>query len=147
MRYINIETKEETDIYKIRLEHSNMSIPDNADLTSLGYIAIELTEKPYRDGYYAVEGPVIDFKQTWELIPYDKPDIKSITIRQARLYLLSIGLLDTVNSIVAENEKLKIEWEYATEVFKDHYFIKDVAEILGLSIESIDTMFNEASKL
>ena len=71
----------------------------------------------------------------------------SITMRQARLYLLSKGLLDTVNNILSENEALKIEWEYATEILRYHYFMEGIGEALGLDSTGIDNMFIEAGKL
>ena len=71
----------------------------------------------------------------------------SITMRQARLYLLSSGLLSKVDSIVSQNEAWKIEWEYATDVVKDSPLVVTLASQLGLSAESIDALFSEASKL
>lgn len=71
----------------------------------------------------------------------------SITMRQARLYLLSAGLLSQVDSIVSQNEAWKIEWEYATDVVKNSPLVVALANQLDLSAEAIDKMFNEASKL
>ena len=71
----------------------------------------------------------------------------SITMRQARLYLLSAGLLSQVDSIVSQNEAWKIEWEYATDVVKNSQLVVALASQLGLSAEAIDIMFSEASKL
>ena len=71
----------------------------------------------------------------------------SITMRQARLYLLSIGLLNQVETVIARNEEWKIEWEYATEVQKDSPLVLALAKELNLTPESIDLMFNEAGVL
>lgn len=71
----------------------------------------------------------------------------SITMRQARLYLLSSGLLSQVDSIVSQNEAWKIEWEYATDVVKNSPLVVALASQLGLSAEAIDIMFSEANKL
>ena len=71
----------------------------------------------------------------------------SITMRQARLYLLNKGLLGMVDSIVSQNEAWKIEWEYATDVVKNSPLVAALASELGLSAEDIDLMFSEASKL
>ena len=68
----------------------------------------------------------------------------SITMRQARLYLLGAGLLSQVDSIVSQNEAWKIEWEYATEVQKDTPLVLALAQKLGLTSEAIDLMFSEA---
>ena len=71
----------------------------------------------------------------------------SITMRQARLYLLGAGLLSQVESIVSQNEAWKIEWEYATDVVKNSQLVVTLSNQLGLSSEAIDVMFDEASKL
>lgn len=71
----------------------------------------------------------------------------SITMRQARLYLLGAGLLEQVDSIVSQNEAWKIEWEYATDVVKNSQLVVALSNQLGLSSEAIDVMFDEASKL
>ena len=71
----------------------------------------------------------------------------SITMRQARLYLLGAGLLSQVDSIVSQNEAWKIEWEYATDVVKNSQLVITLSNQLGLSSEAIDVMFDEASKL
>lgn len=71
----------------------------------------------------------------------------SITMRQARLYLLDAGLLKQVDSIVSQNEAWKIEWEYATDVVKNSQLVIALSNQLGLSSEAIDVMFDEASKL
>lgn len=71
----------------------------------------------------------------------------SITMRQARLYLLGAGLLNQVDSIVSQNEAWKIEWEYATDVVKNSPLVVALSNQLGLSSEAIDVMFDEASKL
>lgn len=71
----------------------------------------------------------------------------SITMRQARLYLLSKGLLGMVDSIVSQNESWKIEWEYATDVVKNSPLVAALAGELGLNVGDIDLMFSEASKL
>ena len=76
-----------------------------------------------------------------------KGKTESITMRQARLYLLSKGLLSQVDSIVSTNEAWKIEWEYATDVVKDSPLVVALASQLGLSTSDIDLMFTEASKL
>ena len=71
----------------------------------------------------------------------------SITMRQARLYLLNAKLLSQVNSIVSQNEAWKIEWEYATDVVKNSPLVSVLASELNLSAEDIDVMFSEASLL
>lgn len=71
----------------------------------------------------------------------------SITPRQARLKLLETDLLDNLEAVITTNRAWKIEWEYATEVERDSPLIDAVASQAGLTVEQIDQMFLEASKL
>ena len=70
-----------------------------------------------------------------------------ITMRQTRLYLLSIDLLDTVETIVSQNKAWQIEWEYASEVQRTNQLIVAMQQELQLTDEQVDEMFLEASKL
>ena len=70
-----------------------------------------------------------------------------ITMRQTRLYLLSIDLLDTVENIVSQNKAWQIEWEYASEVQRTNQLIVAMQQELQLTDAQIDDMFLEASKL
>lgn len=71
----------------------------------------------------------------------------TITIRQARLQLLEVGLLDDVEALVSQDRKWQIEWEYATEVERISPLIESVKEAMSLTDEQIDNMFIAASKL
>lgn len=70
-----------------------------------------------------------------------------ITMRQARLQLLEVGLLDDVEALISQDRKWQIEWEYATEVERISPLIESVKEGMSLTDEQIDNMFLEASKL
>ena len=70
----------------------------------------------------------------------------SITARQARLALLKIGKLDDVsiaiNSLESPiKEQIQIEWEYATEIYRNHNFIETLGSSLGLDKNAIDELF------
>ena len=104
--------------------------------------------QPKEDGsyfdYYNTDGtPNLDYVplKLIEEVP------QSITMRQARLYLLSLNLLDEVEVIVAQNRAWYIEWEYANEVLRTNQLIPALQQSLGLSDSDIDNMFIEASKL
>lgn len=71
----------------------------------------------------------------------------SITMRQARLYLLSIDRLAEVNQLVSGNEAWKIEWEYATDILKTSPLVVAMCSALRLTEAELDVVFNEASKL
>ena len=70
----------------------------------------------------------------------------TVTMRQARLALLSANLLDTVDSLLTSSES-KINWEYATEVYRNSTLVSEMQTALNLTDEQIDNLFIEASKL
>lgn len=87
-----------------------------------------------------------------EIAPYVAPEVivvipTQITMRQTRLYLLSIDLLDTVETIVSQNKAWQIEWEYASEVQRTNQLIVAMHQELELTDAQVDEMFLEASKL
>jgi hypothetical protein len=79
--------------------------------------------------------------------PLPEPIPSSITPRQARLKLLETDLLDNLEAVITTNRAWQIEWEYATEVKRDSPLIDAVASEASLTVEQIDQMFIEASKL
>lgn len=113
------------------------------------YTLVEYIEKPTNDDevarigekYIKGVGFRFDIQDIAILIP------KSITMRQARLYLLNLGLLDEVEVIVSKNKAWQIEWEYANEVLRTNQLISALQQSLNLSDIDVDTMFIEASKL
>ena len=82
-----------------------------------------------------------------EPAPLPEPVPQVITMRQARLQLLEVGLLDDVEALVALDRKSQIEWEYANEVYRESPLIESVKGALSLTNEQIDEMFLKASKL
>ena len=101
---------------------------------------------------YGNEFQLEEYCKTLEITPYIEPEIvvvvpKSITMRQARLYLLSKDLLDNVEALVSTNKAWQIEWEYASEVQRTNQLIPALQSALGLFDTDVDAMFIEASKL
>ena len=84
---------------------------------------------------------------TREPEPLPEPIPQVLTMRQARLQLLEVGLLDDVEALVALDRKSQIEWEYANEVYRQSPLIDLVKETISLTDEQIDDMFLSASKL
>jgi len=78
---------------------------------------------------------------------------KIITMRQARLQLLSLGLLDDVEAVIENiadtNTKrtVQIEWEYAKDVERNSPTILLLANAVGMDDEALDNLFIEAVKL
>ena len=75
-----------------------------------------------------------------------------VSMRQARLALLSAGLLDDIDTAIAsipgdDGRVAKIQWEYATEVRRDNPLIAIVQQVQGLTDAQIDALFLQAAKL
>lgn len=71
----------------------------------------------------------------------------AVSMRQARLALLSAGLLDNVEAAVsASGHAAQIEWEFAQEVRRDHPLIAVVQAQQAMSDTQIDALFIEAAK-
>lgn len=104
----------------------------------------------YFDG--TKEYPLEEYCKTQNIAEYIAPEPiiivpNSITMRQARLYLLSIEKLDDVELLVQGNKAWQIEWEYANEVVRSNQLITALQTALNLSDTDVDNMFIEASKL
>lgn len=71
-----------------------------------------------------------------------------VTIRQARLALLSVGLLDSVVAAIATMDRpAQIDWEYATEVRRDWPTLIEVQSVLKLTDIQVDELFALAATL
>lgn len=65
-----------------------------------------------------------------------------ITIRQAKLALHAVGLLDDVDAAVANADRAtQIEWEYATEVHRDWQTLIAMQTAMSLTDEMVDSLF------
>ena len=82
-----------------------------------------------------------------EPAPIPEPVPQVITMRQARLQLLKVEMLDDVEALVTLDRKNQIEWEYAHEVYRQSSLITSVKESMSLTDKQIDDMFITASKL
>ena len=72
---------------------------------------------------------------------------QQVTMRQARLELLSRDLLDDVDAVIAvAGRAAQIEWEYASTVARDNLVIAVVQQQQGMTDEQIDDLFREAAK-
>ena len=82
-----------------------------------------------------------------------KPPVpQSVTMRQARLALLSAGLLAAVNAAIAAmpgvaGEAARIEWEFAQTVERDSPLIVVVSAGLNLTAAQIDDLLTLAATL
>ena len=75
-----------------------------------------------------------------------------VSMRQARLALLSAGKLDAVAIAIAAmpspaKEAAQIEWEFAAEVRRDNPLMAALAGALGLDTLALDQLFTHAGAL
>ena len=76
----------------------------------------------------------------------------SVSMRQARLALLSVGMLDAISAAIGnmpspQKEAAQIEWEYSNEVQRHNGFVDQLGPALGLTSAQLDNLFIAASKL
>ena len=153
MNYINNVTGTIVSIDAIRETHPNMSIPDGADLTGIGYQRIypAQTIPTPADGEIVVSKPPEKVDGVWrEVFALEPAPVfvpQQVTMRQARLELLSRDLLDDVDAVIAvAGRAAQIEWEYASTVDRDNSVIAVVQQQQGMTDEQIDDLFREAAK-
>ena len=76
------------------------------------------------------------------------PVPQQVTMRQARLALLSAGLLDDVEMVItAAGREAQLEWEYAAVVDRSNPAVAIVQQQNALTDAQIDDLFREAAKL
>lgn len=76
------------------------------------------------------------------------PVPQQVTMRQARLALLSAGLLDDVEVVIAAaGRAAQLEWEYAAVVDRSNPAVAAVQQQQGMTDAQIDDLFREAAKL
>ena len=89
----------------------------------------------------------------WETMRDDEmrarnPVPQQVTMRQARLALLSAGLLDDVEVVIAAaGRAAQLEWEYAAVVDRSNLAVAIVQQQQGMTDAQIDDLFREAAKL
>ena len=96
----------------------------------------------FREGAWVVE----------TALPPQPQTPQSVTMRQARLALLSAGLLAAVNAAIAAmpgvaGEAARIEWEFAQTVERDSPLLVGVSAGLNLTAAQIDELLTLAATL
>ena len=88
----------------------------------------------------------------WETMRDDEmrarnPVPQQVTMRQARLALLSTGLLDDVEAVIsAAGHAARLEWEYAAVVNRSNPAVAAAQQQQGMTDAQIDDLFREAAK-
>lgn len=94
------------------------------------------------------------WQERWTLVDAPAPAVpQAVTMRQARLALLGVGLLHQVEPAIAtiadpvQREAVQITWEYSTEVQRRNPFITILAGALGMTDADVDNLFRSAALL
>ena len=153
MNYIHEATGAVLSISAIREAHPNMSVPEGADLSGIGYSKVlpALHVPTARQDEIVVQRPPEKVDGVWrEVFALEPAPVfvpQRVTMRQARLELLSRGLLDNVAATIAvAGRAAQIEWEYASTVDRDNPVIAAVQQRQHMTDEQIDDLFREAAK-
>lgn len=87
-------------------------------------------------------------------VPTTNFDYPRISARQVRLWLLRSGISleavdQAINSIEdsSTRDSVRVEWEYAPYIERNHPMLVPLAQILGLTENDIDIAFVEASNM
>jgi len=92
--------------------------------------------------------------QNGEWISAQNPVPETISARQIRLWLINNGIqLSQVESVINSiedpltRETIKVEWEYAPYIERNHPMLVPLAEALGLTENQIDIAFIQANDI
>ena len=153
--YINTETNEHPlYFYDIKAKENietEAQIPAKyKELVDGGY------DKPFdpliNDSYWS-KPELVNGKWTWKRIVTVKPPPPKVTNRQMRRALLDLGLLDDVDTFFTTFQdqtfvrKIKIDWEYGTEVERGSPFVLEFSKYAGMTNEQVDGLFVLANTL
>lgn len=156
MEILKLSTQEIISFKQLRETYRNVAFPadlTNADLSEYDAAVVATDPMPEYDPTtqtLELSKPTFingQWRRVWtiELKPVVVPS--SVTMRQARLQLLTMGLLDNVNVAVQSLSPVaQIEWEYATQVNRDSDFVAQMAALLEMSEADLDDFFMEAAQ-
>ena len=120
------------------------------DITSGHPFALEYQQ--WRDGWIESleDGQSINHLPNTPL-PADEPVVEvitKVTMRQARLALSQMDLLQTINSAInSMTEVAQIEWEYASRIERNNPLFIQLAVTLNFTEQQIDDFFTTANGL
>lgn len=138
------------------MENTNaVSIPLVDILSELLGKRVVMSDNKYVEFDTLKEVPSADIRTAESLKVEKEKELsipKSITARQARLALLQIGKLAEVTAAISNlqspiKEQVEIEWEYATDIFRNNGFIDALGSALGLDKNALDDLFIAAKSI
>lgn len=137
-----------------RIQNNQLLVAE-IEVTSAGVSLLAVNHELYNypvDGWYwfdTAEEAEINIPKTEESNPAPQA-VTQVTMRQARLALFEINLLDKVERAIkgmrgTEGKIAQIEWESASVIDKNHPLIKQLMPILNLTDSDLDSLFQLAS--
>lgn len=116
---------------------------------------LEFTDETPNENIDELPSWAANAQAAWDVAnnPVPPPDPGTIipevvSMRQARLALLQVGILADVDAAIAQGTQAdQITWEYATEVNRGDALVANMATALGLSSSQLDSLFLLASTL
>jgi hypothetical protein len=113
----------------------------------------DATEQPPEEQTIDAPSPSSDWVMgvvDWSQVSTDQ--VQEVTMRQARLALLSVGLLDQVEAAInalpdPPRTSALIEWQHSNTVQRNNPFVTQLGGLLGLTPEQLDNLFIAAAKL
>jgi hypothetical protein len=136
MRYAKIVNSKVENVIVLKDEDVHL-MPDDWDLikTDIGNIGDD-----YVDGEFTTPTP-----------PYVEPVVyipSVISMRQARLQLLAMNLLDVVNAQISTmSQAAQIEWDFSSEVQRANPLVAQLQTLLNMTDSDMDLFFYEAIQL
>ncbi len=135
-------------MYKLTNTNAILRLSDNAsipiDERNSGYQEF----LRWRDGYIDFEG--VEHAPNTPSPADALVDIvvNEVTMRQARLALLQMDLLQTINAAInSMPEAAQIEWEYASRIERNNPLFIQLAVTLNFTEQQIDDFFTTANGL
>lgn len=120
--------------------------PPGADIADLFHPDLVAMMVPVPDPGAVAVGHGWDGKRFTPPSPRPASPPPAVTMRQARLALLSAGLLDAVDAAIAAAPRaVQIEWEYATQIERASPLVGAIAAGLGLDDGDLDALFIAAA--
>lgn len=124
--------------YKIE----NDQIVKSDNISGVGYV---LNEESYLEYTYPLDGWYYfnNLQDAINVLFEDKLTSSSIiTMRQARLILLQMNLLDTINNfILTQSEDVKVRWEYSSILDRNDPLLINMLSMLNFTSQQIDDLF------
>lgn len=165
--YLRLPNQYPYPLDQLRRDYPNTSFPAQlgaALLAEYGVYPVALTAQPAFDAATQCINELAPVQvdgvwtQQWTVRDLTPGELKArvptvVTMRQARLALLQVGLLNQVETAIAavedpvQRQAVQIEWEYAIEVDMTHPWVQHLATALSLTEAQLDDLFNLAATL